>query len=120
MDYIPIFIANGFYKNRTEFIRRHVVFSRFSKFPKVERFVETGHLERLRDEILVDMPYERHTVRHETIVPVDYDSDTYASVVKSRFNPVKQEPFKDIAEFFAYCRKLTNSDVSRLGEVLRI
>lgn len=120
MDYIPIFIANGYYKNRTEFIRRHVVFSRFSKFPKVERFVEVGHLERLRDSILVDMPYERHTKRHEKLVVVEYDADLYKQLVDTRFNPETEEPFRDVAEFFAYCRKVTNSDVSRLGEILRI
>ncbi|AWN03414.1 DNA helicase [Microbacterium phage Count] len=120
MDYIPIFIANGFYKNRTEFIRRHVVFSRFSKFPKVERFVETGYLERLRDKILVDMPYERHTVRHENVVMVEYDAQLYKQLVETRFNPETEEPFKDVAEFFAYCRKVTNQDTSRLGEILRI
>ena len=55
MDYIPVFIANGFYKNRTEFIRRHVVYSRFAKFPKVDHYVETGRLLRLRKSILVNM-----------------------------------------------------------------
>jgi hypothetical protein len=120
MDYIPIFVANGFYKNRTEFIRQHVVFSRFSKFPKVERFVETRRLEALRDKVLVDMPYERHTVRHEKLTLVEYNADLYNDIAKSRFNPETQEPFKDIAEFFAYCRKVTNSDPSRYGEILRI
>lgn len=120
MDYIPVFIANGFYKNRTEFIRQHVVFSSFSKFPKVERFVETRYLERLRDRILVEMPYERHTKRHEKLVLVQYDDDLYKSVAKSRFNPDTQEPFRDISEFLAYCRKITNTDVSRVGEILRI
>jgi hypothetical protein len=115
-----MFVANGFYKNRTEFIREHVVFSRFSKFPKVERFVETRKLERLRDQILVDMPYERHTVRHEKLVLVEYDADKYRDIAKSRFNPETEEPFRDVAEFFAYCRKITNSDVSRMGEILRI
>ena len=120
MDYIPVFVANGFYKNRTEFIRQHVVFSRFSKFPKVERFVETRHLEKLRNSILVDMPFERHTVRHEKLVLVEYDADQYREITKTRFNPETQEPFRDIAEFFAYCRRITNSDVSRMGEILRI
>ncbi len=120
MDYIPNFVANGFYKNRTEFIRQHVVFSRFSKFPKVERFVETRRLERLRASVLVEMPYERHTVRHEKLVLVEYDANLYAELAKTRFNPETQEPFRDIAEFLAYCRKVTNSDVSRVGEILRI
>ena len=120
MDYIPMFVANGFYKNRTEFVREHVVFSRFSKYPKVERFVEQRRLERHRDAILVDMPYERHTVRHEKLVLVDYDTELYQQLAKTRFNPETQEPFRDIAEFFAYCRRITNSDVSRIGEILRI
>lgn len=120
MDYIPNFVANGFYKNRTEFIRQHVVFSRFSKFPKVERFVETRQLERLRASVLVEMPYERHTVRHEKLVLVEYDAELYAELAKTRFNPETQEPFRDIAEFLAYCRKVTNSDISRVGEILRI
>lgn len=120
MEYIPIFVANGFYKNRTEFIRRHVVFSRYSKFPKVERFLETGHLERLRDSVLVDMPFERHTVRHENNILVEYDADKYKQIVETRFNPETMEPFKDAAGLFAYCRKLTNSDVSRFGEILKL
>lgn len=120
MDYIPVFVANGFYKNKTEFIREHVVFSRFSKFPKVERFVATGRLERLRNSILVEMPYERHTVRHETNVLVEYDDSLYKQIVTTRQNPETGEPFKDVAEFFAYCRRVTNSDVSRLGEILKL
>lgn len=120
MDYIPMFVANGFFKNRTEFIREHVVFSSFSKFPKVERFVGTYYLEKLRDKILVDMPYERHTTRHEKLVLVEYDSDLYGRIAKTRFNPDTEEPFRDISEFLAYCRRLTNSDVSRMGEILRI
>jgi hypothetical protein len=120
MDYIPVFVANGFFKNRSEFLREHAVFSRFSKFPKVERFVATGHLDRLRDQILVDMPYERHTKRHEIYVLSDYDDAKYKQVVASRFNPDTEEPFQGITDLLAYCRKLTNSDPSRLGEILRI
>jgi hypothetical protein len=120
MDYIPVFVANGFFKNKTEFLREHVVFSRFSKFPKVERFVATGRLERLRDQILVEMPYERHTIRHEKDIYVEYDPYEYRRIVETRWNPEKDEPFQGVSDFFAYCRKLTNSDPSRLGEILRI
>src|SRR5690606_24074846 len=75
MDYIPVFIANGFYKNRTEFIQNHVEFNSFTKFPKIERFHGEGKLERLRNEILVHMPFERHTTRITHNVRVEYDLD---------------------------------------------
>lgn len=51
-DYIPVFIANGFYKNKTEFRREHLVYSRYSKFPKVERYLNTGRLMRLETKYL--------------------------------------------------------------------
>ena len=61
LDYCPVFVANGFYKNRVHFLRDHVVFNRFTKFPKVERFLETGILMEHLRSILVEMPFERHT-----------------------------------------------------------
>ena len=120
MDYIPVFVANGFYKNRTEFIRRHVVFNQFSKFAKVERYTEQFLLNSLRDEILVDMPYERHTARHVANVLVDYDSDLYAATQKDRWHFLEERPIKDVAELFALLRRLVNTDISRLGELMKL
>lgn len=120
MDYIPVFVANGFYKNRTEFLRRHAVWSRFAKFPKVERFVETAHLERLRDKVLVYMPYDRHTTRHVANCMVEYDAALFKRVVETRWNHLTNEPIKDAAELFALLRRITNSDLSRLGEILHL
>ena len=71
MDYIPVFLANGFYKNKTEFIREHVVYSRFCKYPKVDRYINTGKLLRLRKEILIDMSFKRETVQHHKDIYVD-------------------------------------------------
>lgn len=120
MDYIPVFVANGFYKNRTEFIRRHVVWSQYAKFPKVDRFTEQFHLSRLRDQLLVDMPYERHTARHVANVLVAYDADKYEAAVKKRWHPEEERPFRDAADLFSYLRRVVNTDPSRLGELMKL
>lgn len=120
MDYIPVFLANGFYKNRTEFIRRHVVYSRYSKYPKVDRYVETGRLERLRNSILVNMPYERSTISHHKNILVDYDSELMDLAWKDRWNPFMSEPIRDVSELCYISRKIANADLSRLDEVKKI
>lgn len=120
MDYMPVFVANGFYKNKTEFVRRHVVFNQWSKFAKVERYTEQFYLNRLRDQILVDMPYERHTSRHMTNVLVNYDDELYLRTQKSRWHFLEMRPIKDVAELFALLRRLVNTDVSRLGELMKL
>ena len=120
MDYIPVFVANGFYKNRTEFITRHVVFSAYSKFPKVDRYVETGTLEQRRRQVLVEMSVVRHTNRHPVTVPVGYDESTYSDVLKRRWNIFTERPCRNASELLGVLRRVVNQDVSRLGEVLRI
>lgn len=120
IDYIPIFVANGFYKNRTEFLRTHVVFSRYSKFPKIDRYVEVARLVKYRNAILVEMPYDRSTIRHTTNVIVDYDTVAWDRVTKDRWHIYEERPLKDVGEMFIVMRKLVNSDVSRLGAVLKL
>jgi hypothetical protein len=114
MDYIPVFIANGFYKNRTEFKRRHVVYNTFTKFPKVDRYVEVATLVRLRNSLLIEMPFERRTTRQVEVVDVDYDREMFERAVKKRWNPFKDEPIRDVAELFATMRKIVNSDSTRI------
>lgn len=117
MDYIPVFVANGFYKNRTEFVREHVVYSSFTKFPKIERFIQTGALYKLRASILVEMPYVRATVRKCTDVHVDYDRVTFDLAWKDRWHVFENRPIRDIAELFSVARRITNSDPSRMKKV---
>lgn len=120
MDYVPVFIANGFYKNRSEFIHEHVVFFPYAKFPKVERYTGTGVLEKYRRQILVEMPYSRHTIRHVENYAVEYDKALFDRVWKDRWNVYEDEPIKDVAELFRVARKVVNSDPSRLGAVLKL
>ena len=113
-DYIPLFIANGFYKNRTEFVREHCVYSYFGSYPKLERYMGINKLVKLKHEILVEMPYQRHTVRHIHEVHVEYDRELYGLVEEKMWNPYEERPLKDAAERFAMRRKVVNSDTSRI------
>ncbi|WNM72464.1 DNA helicase [Gordonia phage Mossy] len=112
-DYIPLFIANGFVKNITEFRRNHIVYAPYSKFPKVDRYIEVGKLIRWRNQILVKMPYARHTTRHIHRVVCDHDVDMMQVVVAKRFHPVEQRPLRDMAEVFSQMRWVAYSDPSR-------
>lgn len=119
-DYIPVFIANGFYKNRSEFIREHVIYSRFCKFPKVDRYINTGRLIRLRNNILIDMDFNRKTIAHHEDVWCDYNVLLYKRLHKERFDVWKDEPFQSAGELCYGLRKVVNSDESRLDAVLDI
>ena len=119
-DYIPVFIANGFYKNKSEFLREHAVFARYSKFPKIEKWMGTGKLNRYRRMILVDMKFQRKTEQHHEDVYVDYDIATYKDVMKSRWDIYKQEPIVNAGGLCYTLRRLVNSDPSRASKLLDI
>lgn len=89
-DYIPVFVANGFYRNKTEFIREHVVYSRYTKYPSIDRYLNTGRLIRLRDRILIDMDFQRKTVPHHEDIYVNYDIRLYKDTIRTRTNPYEQ------------------------------
>ena len=121
MDYIPVFVANKFYKHRSEFIKEHVVFSRYTKFPKVEKFLNTSKLERLRASLIVPMNFERKTIRHQIDVPVSFKKATYLQVLKARRDPFdKNKPIQNISGLCFCLRKLVNSDQSRLDAIEQI
>lgn len=119
-DYIPVFIANGFYKNKSEFLREHAVFARYSKFPKIEKWMGSGKLNRYRRMILVDMKFQRKTEQHHEDVYVDYDIATYKDVMKSRWDIYKQEPIVNAGGLCYTLRRLVNSDPSRSTKLLDI
>lgn len=116
-DYIPVFIANGFYKNRTEFYRRHVIFSRYTDFPKIERYIEEDHLKKLRNTILVNMDVERKTVPHRIDVLLDYDKEKYKTVTNDRWDFINEKPIENASQFTQLQRRIVNGDESRIEKL---
>lgn len=119
-DYIPVFIANGFYKNKTEFLREHAVFARYSKFPKVEKWIGENRLNRFRRMILVDMKFKRPTIQHHEHVFVEYDTTSYKDVMKRRWDIYKDEPIVNAGGLCYTLRRLVNSDKTRSEKLLDI
>lgn len=117
LDYAPLFIANGLYKNITEFKREHVVYAPFSKFPKIIRYMGVRTLERWRNMLLVEMPYIKHTDRVMHEVPVKYDEALFDTVRKKRWNVYEDAPLKDVSELFRVMRRVVNTDPSRLEAI---
>jgi len=119
-DYIPVFVANKFFKNKTEFIRNHVVYNHRVKFPKVDRYLETGKLIRLRNSILVTMDFNRHTVSHHEDIYAKYDVSDYKDLIRNRKNPLTNEPIKSAGEFCYELRRIVNTDISRQIALLEL
>lgn len=121
MDYIPVFVANGFYKNKTQFVNEHVVYNwRNKNYPQIERFMNVRRLIRLREKILVDMVFERHTVRHVEDVYTTYDISAYKDAGRSRWDPFKDEPITNASGLCYVWRKIVNSSESRQTALLEI
>lgn len=119
-QYIPVFVANGFYKNKTEFTREHIIYSRYTKFPKIDRYINTGRLIRLRNEILIDMDFSRKTIAHHEDVYVRYDISKYKDAMKTRWDPFKDEPIQQASGLCYVLRRIVNSDESRQVALLEI
>lgn len=119
-DYIPVFIANGFYRNRTEFTRHHVVYAQNSKYPKVDRYIDTRRLTYYRDMITVEMYFEKKTVPHTIDIFANFDKEKMALVQQKRWNYIEDRPIESSSEYYLLMRKVVNSDPSRLEEVKKL
>lgn len=121
MDYLPVFIANGFYKNKHDFQMQHVIYNRYNtRYPQIQGYINEKILRKHRDDILVGMSYEKHTVPHNITVPCSYDRASYDVAMKMRWNRYKDEPIKEASELCNVLRRIVNSDESRLEQVEKI
>lgn len=112
-DYIPVFVANGFYKNKTEFTRRHCVYSRFTKYPKIEKYLEEDVLMKHRIDICVPLPVVKHAEHTDIYIKCSYDKVKYKMIWKDRLDPWEDEPIEEVAKLFYLLRKVANDDDSR-------
>lgn len=119
-EYWAVFVANGFYKNKTEFQREHIIYSRFTKYPQIERYINTQRLERLRNRILIDMTFQRHTKPHHEDVYCDYDIPFYKDVFKKRWDPYNDEPVQQASSLCYILRRVVNSAESRQVALLEL
>ena len=119
-QYIPVFVANGFYKNKTEFGREHIIYSRFTKYPKIDRYIGTGKLIRLRNQILIDMDFSRKTIAHHEDIYVKYDVMKYKDAMRTRWDPFKNEPIQQASGLCYVLRRIVNEDESRQVALLEI
>lgn len=119
-DYAPVFIANGYFKNFTEFRNRHVVYNRFVSYPKIDRYLDTRRLLRLRDSILVNMNYKHDIEKRNIDIYTDYDRLLYKSLGEKRWNFEKDEPIRNASELCYMWRKVCNMDISRAEAVRKI
>ncbi len=119
-DYIPVFIANGFYCNKTDFVDQHIIYDWRAKYPKIDRYLNTGRLIRLRNRILVNMDFKRHTISHHEDIYVQYDIQKYKQATRTRWDPFKDEPITTAGGLCYVWRKIVNSDDSRQIALLEI
>lgn len=117
MEYVPVFIANGFYRHRSDFTQQHVVWSRWSKYPKVEKYFNEGLLVKHRKDILVTMAFERHTEPKHIDLYLPYDEEKSQKVIRSRWNPYTNEPLKDAGDLCRCLRKIVNEDPVKIETV---
>ncbi len=113
MDYMPVFIANGFFKNKTDFVRKHVVYDRSVRFPKVSRYIDTDILERYRKRVLVNMPVKRSTERVYRTLESSFDKDLYKQTLKNRWDYFYNEPIPNPAALCYILRRIVNSDLDK-------
>ena len=120
MDYIPVFVANGLYRNATQFKQEHVVYAPFSNYPRIVRYTNVGTLEKYRNLLLVEMPYEKHTNRIVKEIDVEFDSGLFKKVSVDRWNPYEDQPIKDVGELFRLMRKVVNTSPDRLNTIISL
>jgi hypothetical protein len=119
-DYIPVFVANGFYKNRTQFLKRHALYNRFTKYPQIDKFIEEEYLLKLKDKIVINMAYQKPTISNNKSIFFKFDLVKYNKCFKDRWNIYTNKPIKSASELCYLLRKIVNSDITRIEYIINL
>ena len=98
----------------------HIVYNSNVKYKKVDRYLNTGRLIRLRSKILVDMDFDRKTVSHNEDVYCRYNTTLYKETIKNRWDPFDGKPIEQASSLCYILRRIVNSDESRQMAVLEL
>ena len=120
MDLIPVFIANGLYKNRTEFIREHVIYAPYVRYPKILGYLGEAKLKRNRDSLFVLMPAKKHTKPQVVKITTDYNLSLVKKTLKTQWDPFGDKPIKNMSEETFIIRKIINSHPDRIFKLWQI
>lgn len=121
-DYIPVMVANGYYKNRTQFNEEHVVFKPYMSYPVIDRYVNTKKLQWISEQILVKMEFNNGKQKHVIEIPCEYNRELYKNILKNRWNYFEDEPIENTGTLCYLLRRVCNDDKSRylsLEEILK-
>ena len=112
-DYIPVFLANGFYKNRSQFKAEHVVLKPYMKFPVVDHYIGTKKLKYYANQVLVPMKFEHDIIKHHVDIICDYDKNDYKRVFKDRWDIYDNCPIEETGKLCYLLRRVSNDNPSR-------
>lgn len=115
-DYIPVFIANGFYKNKTEFKENHIIMNPFTRYPSIKGYFNQGKLMKYRKQITVTVNDSRITIPIHKDIRCDYDKETEKLVLRNRWHPFEDRPLRDATEMAVVMRKIAFGDYSRIDK----
>ena len=119
-DYETVFLAHRFFRNRTDFRDNHLVYNQYSKFPDVIGYRNETRLCRLRDRLIVDMDFERHTTQIHEDVYCQYDMMKYREAMRKRWDPYKEEPINQASSLCYVLRHIVNDNESRQVKLLEL
>lgn len=113
MEFVPVLIANGYYKNRSQFNAEHVVLKPWIKFPTVDHYVNTKRLDYYISQVMVTMKYTNEKAKHVIAIQCDYNKDLYKKTLKNRWDYFNDEPIEDVGKLCYLLRRVCNDDNSR-------